>query len=39
MLIPQFPPITVVTPCSGEGDTVESQNTWASTWVCTSMAQ
>jgi hypothetical protein len=26
-----------VTPCNGDGDTVESQKTWASTWVCTSM--
>jgi hypothetical protein len=27
---PQLPPITLVTPCNGEGERVWSQNTWAS---------
>ena len=30
MVKPQLPPITVVTPCSGDGLSVPSQNTWAS---------
>ncbi len=30
MVKPQFPPMTVVIPCSGEGDRLASQNTWAS---------
>ena len=37
MVNPQLPPMTVVTPCSGDGDRSGSQNTWASRWVCTSM--
>ena len=30
MVKPQFPPMTVVTPCRGEGLRVPSQNGWAS---------
>jgi hypothetical protein len=30
MLKPQLPPMTVVTPWYGEGESVPSQNTWAS---------
>ena len=30
MVKPQFPPMTVVTPCSGDGLRVPSQNGWAS---------
>ena len=33
MVNPQLPPITLVTPCSGDGLSVVSQNTWASRWV------
>ena len=36
MVKPQLPASAVVTPCSGDGVSAPSQNTWASKCVCTS---